>query len=677
MTNSNSTERFIAAAVRPLADNAEMQMMAAQELRDAFSRRKIETGRAEALAERLERTPGNKRRRWWLYGVVALVSVLALGLGIRDQRRWESASYVLFGMSDPILGDLPHLPIPRAAVMAEADLFGDFRPEQEELLFGARNSPGGREYERLSRRYPEDPAIFAEHAKRLSAWEPLPGNFIGAADRIDPDNGWFRYFAAGCAARKAVDSLRHRKSIRYRVKDPALLDEALKLAREAAEKPRFDSYRDEILLRRLALLPPGDDILGRLFVQEYAWSDGGKDHFVHRALGDAIGAKAEQLAAAGETEEFRKLSKVQEILARRVIENAQSTTLDSLWASVVLNSPSPVTMSKAAKDLGLEEEDHHYQQIEKKHEEVKNRRQGRRTEEFGVRSNIVAKRIRSDGFSARPLDFEELKPGLRAEHALLDRFLSYGGWLVFLVASGLAAFCRFRHGRQARLLSLSLLRALRTRDHLWIIGTGIALPFCGYVAGEHVPSITGADRNILTTLAGSGLRFSAAITLMLSLPVALAPWRLGRLFGRLPKHRWSWLGKVALVAALAAWVGGGVMEHPAGKLRSAEIFQACMIAVGACLAYHFLAGLLGLMLRRREEILRGLMLSRAVIPAYACGMLLMAGASFLFHAEEKAWIARNTFTKIDPAVPSASRFDHETAMQIRADSLEILATPEQ
>jgi hypothetical protein len=423
-----ASERFIAAAVRPFKDNVEMQTMAGQELRDAFARRKIDAGKASPLAERLEETDGDAGMRRWLYGVVALASVVALGFGIRDQRRWESASYVLFAMSDPITDMLPHLPIPRAAVMGEADLFGDFTPDQEELLFGTRHSPFGREFERLSQRYPEDPAIFAEHAKSLASWERPPENFIETGDRIDPDNGWFRYLAAGLAARKAVDTLRYRKSLRYRIKDPALLAEALKLMQQAAEMPRFDSYRDEILLRRLALLQPGNDILGRLFVQEYAWHEGGKDH-IHRALGDAVAAKAEELASMGRAKEFQKLCAAKKILARRVVEHAGSSTLDSLWAAVVLESPSPLTMAKGATDLGLKEEQRHYQEIEANYEEHKKRRKSRRTEEVHTRSSIIANRIRWDFFSALPINSEVLKPGLRAEHALFDRFSCYGaGW---------------------------------------------------------------------------------------------------------------------------------------------------------------------------------------------------------------------------------------------------------
>lgn len=671
---SGAEERFIAAAIRPLGDNAEMQMMAGLELRHALEQGKIEPQKVAALAKRLESANGDQRLHRWFYGAVALVSVVALGLGIQVQRRWESACFGLFGMSDPITGAFPHLPLPRAAIINEPDLLGDFTPDQEELLFGSQRSPYGREFESLSKRYPEDPAIFAEHAKRLSASDELPGNFIETADRIDPDNGWFRYFAAGCAARKAVDLIGNYKPPRYRIKDPALLDEALELMKEAAELPKFDSYRDEILLRRLAELPPGDDFLGRLFLQEYATSEGGKDHG-HRATGHAIGAKAEQLAAKGEAEEFRKLCQTQQALAIRVIENAKSTTLDSLWAALVLKLPSPLTMSKAAKDLGLNEEERHYQRIEENSEKVKKRRESRRTEELHARSSTISRRTRWDAFSAEPIDLDELKPALRAEHALLDRFLSYVGWLVFLLASGLAALCRFRHGKQARLLSLSLLKTLGTKDHLWIMGAGTVFPFGCYLAAEHVPLFAGTDWSVHSALPGNGVRLFATIALMLSLPVAIATWRLALHFGEPPKRRWTWPGKIALAAAIAAWLCGAVMTSV--RSLDAEFTQAGIILAGIPVAYYFVGGLLRVLVRDRSDALRGLLLSRATIPAYISGMLLMAIATFLFRAEEKAWISKDTLTKIDPSVPAESRFDHETAMQIRADSLEILSTEEE
>jgi hypothetical protein len=161
--HSEAEERFIAAAVAPLADNAEMQVVAGEELRDALKRGKIEAGKAGLLAERLEGTLEKERVRLWFYGVVALISLVALAIGLRDLRRWKSASYGLIGMSDPIQGVVPSFPFHRSLMMRPADLMGDFTLAQKELLFGRPGLEPWEAYLRLHRQHPEDPVFHAEH----------------------------------------------------------------------------------------------------------------------------------------------------------------------------------------------------------------------------------------------------------------------------------------------------------------------------------------------------------------------------------------------------------------------------------------------------------------------------------------------------------------------------------
>ena len=212
------------------------------------------------------------------------------------------------------------------------------------------------------------------------------------------------------------------------------------------------------------------------------------------------------------------------------------------------------------------------------------------------------------------------------------------------------------------------------KDHAWIVGLGIVLPFTCYLASETIPALAGAEWSVSRTIPGDAVRIAAALALMVSLPVMVAAWRLDLGWGRHSTSRWQWVGGLAALAAIVAWVGGCTIGEGKHGQGTPELFQAGMIAAGVCVVWHFLIGLLGVLVRGRGEVLKGMVLCRAVIPAYAGGMLLMAGASFLFHAQEKAWIAKDSFTKIDPSVPAASRTDHLTAMQIRADSLRVLDT---
>ena len=87
-------ERFIEAAVSPLGHNAELQMMAAQELRAMISAVPERPGcdLLEEAAESLEKGWPAKRWRQVLYAVTALVAILTVVPVARDYMRWRLAS---------------------------------------------------------------------------------------------------------------------------------------------------------------------------------------------------------------------------------------------------------------------------------------------------------------------------------------------------------------------------------------------------------------------------------------------------------------------------------------------------------------------------------------------------------------------------------------------------------
>jgi len=198
-TNSNpaaekvaAEERFIAAAVAPLGENAEMQVMAGEELRDALERGRIEEGKAGLLSGRLEKAGGERQAVPWFYGVVGLISVAALAIGFRDLRRWETARYGLIGISDPIQSVARFIPFHSSLVMDPPELLGEFAPSRRELLFGEPGAELWEGYSRLHEQHPNDPALYAEHIKLMAGWNKLPADPLRTADEIDPDNGWFR-----------------------------------------------------------------------------------------------------------------------------------------------------------------------------------------------------------------------------------------------------------------------------------------------------------------------------------------------------------------------------------------------------------------------------------------------------------------------------------------------------
>lgn len=667
-------ERFIAAATAPLADNAELQMTAEAELRDAFANGILDPKRAEGAAQILERKqrPGFLRRL--LYGTVILVSLWALAITGRDYLRWKTACGTLFGVDDWINIHLPGIPFVKGPPMAEPGIFGKIKPADQLLLFGDLQVPPAVRYQSLSKRNPEDAAAYAEDAKQKYAWQKFPADFLDRADELDPDNGWFRYFAAGVAASESVQAIDAKGGTEYRIKDPARFADAIRLMEEAAAEPKFDSYRREMLLRRLKVLPPGEDALGRLFAHEYVVTEGPNDHFVHRQVAQAVGAKAREMLTAGDATGLSKLCKTWDLLARRVMDNAASTMPDVLWARIVVTEPPPRELAIAARGLGLETE-------AKRYEARASAIAARRTphpafagwETVNDHGSIRERRSWWLPLPPPPFTDEELKPGRMADHAFVDRMIACAGWAVCLLFAALAAGCRFFRGRGARLLSLSLSRLAGMYDQAWITGAGVVLPFAIHFASRHLEGLAGLRWCIIYSTPGHLLGSDAALALMLALPVAMAQWRLARhLTGRSGPLWWTLPRAIILLAALAVWIFTCVRGDVGAEALPPGAWEAGLVITACCALHPVLAGLFTILCRPWRHALAALALSRMLVPAYLCGALLAAAASLLWHAEEKAWIGRDALTRIDPAIPAASRFHGETAEGVRREWIAIL-----
>lgn len=198
-----ASERFIAAAVRPLADNAEMQMMAGRELRHLLASRRPSANHDALLkdaATSLETAPSRVPWKTWLYALCAVVSILVAIPVIRDYQRLRLASWGLFAMTDPFALALPGPSFGQTVNADVEKLIGDFSPQQELLLFGSRTEGGSVRFRALWDLDPENVAYFSQHfLTSIDGYDPSPPDpkdLLEAADRLDPGNAWFRYIAA-------------------------------------------------------------------------------------------------------------------------------------------------------------------------------------------------------------------------------------------------------------------------------------------------------------------------------------------------------------------------------------------------------------------------------------------------------------------------------------------------
>ena len=679
----DAEERFIAAAVAPLGDNAEMQLMAEGELRSMLegTEPKLTATSLEVAAGNLERA---QSRRWGqvaLYCLTAVASVAMLIPVWRDYQRLEVARWHVFAMTDPV-GALPAMPFVKTPSKKLPGIFGEFSTDEIALLFGDLSKIGeSDQFKVLADLDPENAGFHAEYGRHhCSRSKPLPMNYLATADRLDPDNAWFRYLAAGIAARDGVGEQSRRpkrgagttKVVPFQIWKRKALDEAILLLEEAARLPDYQPYRRELLAKRLAIFPPGDDVLGRKLARDYFFDLQIGGLRIHSEMAQAVSVRAYELAMAGDSAGFQRLVNAWEVFCRRSLEAEPVTWMEPFFTGHSLRIAAE-HLAAAAKDLGLQEEEARYARIQQTFEErraavkatYKNdwdrKRGGMERWQFVNRFNSVA--------NPPPIPDVDLSAACRAEHAMLARLLSAAVWLLFLVAATMAALVRFRHGKQARRVSGSLARVMTWKDHAWIMCAGVLAPFAVFQLVEQFTASSG--RNYVLGVAGASdyLRTTAAAIVMASGAFIAAGRCLGKRLGfrgwRRPMIPALIVCGFGIIAWIAGCVAGGmgyeipidVDEWPQGGLVLTGAL-ACVAAISTAFV-------------NRDAAVRWLPCCRAVVPAYIFAMLVMAATVPCQHGIERYWASRNHM-KIDPSLPAIDPYDYQVAGLIRAEMLEIL-----
>jgi hypothetical protein len=676
-------ERFIAAAVAPLGDNAELQMMAAQELRGGivFGPLQEHCDSLETAAGHLE--TGRDRRRWkkLLYATTAILAVTACIPVILDVLKFRVGQRYLGSRGT---GPVPMPAGPRfgGAVPARLqEIFGHLSANQELLLFGdPAAGPSPDRFRALWAGDPTNPMFFADYARAcVESAAGLPPDFLDSVDRIDPDNGWCHHLAAGVEARDATvqNHVPYRiakpggRFPEYRIKDTSGVAMALRRMAEAAAKPRYDPYESEIYQQRLDVLPPGDDWVGRWLAVDYlqhhppgSWFD---RH--HRDLAEVVAAEAWVLASSGDAPGLAKVAADWETCVARSLQTPATSPVDLLSISSGI-AVATVSLASAARELGLGELAERHERWENQVRLLRAARDddGERAlfrDEGGILSGYL-----DPGYTppAGPphVDGEDLKPGRLADHAVTRRVVA-AVWMVLLAAGALLlALTRYFRGYQPRRLSGALAGILTPADQGWILAGGVLAPFAVHLLLDHATPLGMHDEKF--PLGSILLRFSVAGSILLTLPVLIAMRRLacrlgvlGWDRGTIPERRLvrNAAGLVVIAGFFAVAFSDRIDDDLLGW--SATVTSLGMIVV-------VFASMFG----PRRSVVRWLAVARAAAPAQVLGVLLMALSSLAYHAREKHWIGKDRLSRIEPGIPAANRYQFEVAEGLRAALLKTL-----
>ncbi|MEK7953070.1 hypothetical protein [Luteolibacter soli] len=681
---TDPAERFIEAAVRPLADNAELQMMAAQELRAGLP--------ADPAPEAIsfeEATANLTKPRippWILRSCLFLIVALAIAAllpTVRDCLKIRLALHALIFRGEDPVPLLPALNLEWHPVARLPATFGERSPQQSLLLFGDLSKrPWLDRFQALRDSTPADPALFADYARAsYEDSKALPANFLTSADRIDPGNGWYQHLAAGVAARKVTKLNEVPYHIRkkggsfppYLIIDAPKAAEALDLLQQAAAMPRYETYEDRMLLQRLAVLPPGDNWWDRKLAYDYLliYRPGSWISSRPNELAKLVAARSWELASTGDRHGLEQLASSWETCVIRAIQHSESTPRQIANASYGVTIASHA-ISKAARDLDLPA-------LAARHEAWHEAIKARNTKP----NEQNLDRIRERGglqfadlswTNAPSFNDSELEPGRLADHSLIRRFACAGMIAVFAVAAFLLAVTRFLRGNQARRLSHSLSHVLQPVDYAWILGGGVLLPFAVLLLLDQATPLGLQEFGIRASgcLEGTLLRFLITAAVMLTFPMLLAGRRLDMRLHcvgwnhNTVRERWILVGAAAIPAITIL-----VTAFLRASALSSTVFQI-FFWVAAAMALGFLVALLTCAVEARRKVLFWLVCGRAALPAQLVAILLAALASWTFQARELHWVKMDTVSRWEPGIPATSLREYQAAEQMRRELLEIL-----
>ena len=532
---SDAEERFIAAAVAPLGDNAEMQITAERELRGMMAGRQIADETLEEAGQRLGR--GKIRGRWAVIAAVIL-SLITGGSQVFRLVQQRELIEAFVEMESPE-------EFPESFAKREAT-------EEQRLLIAD-------DAERLWRSHPDNPAYFADYCRFgvTAAGGGLPADFLQTVARIDPENGYFLFVAGTQAAKGSVDQLpgpsRKRGEPKpleqWKIGDEARFEEALSLLYEAVARPKWESYRGEIARARLDVLEAPQDLpdqFGKSSLQTRL------DRRVINRLSEVIAAKAEQCGQNGDREGLRKLARAWEELASRELSQTAVSLFDGLIIGGSIMTPVDYFRDAAGKleDRELEEKFRNRREAfdlvsKQRRENPAGEARNETIEHHGSYLAAVAPLEQFGPSDAPAIQDEDLKPGRLADYALIDRGLALMCWMLLGLACLSAAVYRFRGGTFARQMSGVLSGLIRLGDHAAVFAGGILVPLICLLMVSRLTGFGARDWNCglhgMTIPVGQCL---ATLVMMIGLPIPIARLLLWRRAGFLGqgqgRNRFGW-----------------------------------------------------------------------------------------------------------------------------------------
>lgn len=644
---------LIAAAVEPLADNAEQQLAAISLLAENF-----DAGHpaVPATFARFRKIPAKGRTRPWIIAlhVLAAIALIPSVWSIHSLRRGTSSLGILNTMGSH---ETPSPGIPKTLTA------------EQRLLVGDPSLPELRQKELLHLSDPNRADFYCEYVgKYYTENSAFPPAYLETAARIDPQNSFFLYNAAGRNGGKSVTKVKPStkapdRMVRgkrlppipaeteWAVSDVAEFEKAMALVSEAGRLSRYETYESSLAAQRLPLFDQ-DHFIPR--IHTIAYFAGQTSQVIPiKYVSDLISARAYVLSKNGDTEGFLALHRDYESFLRH-LGNCPDRSVISELVFAASASQSTSNMFHAAERLGLAN-------LAADLKDRKDAFQADRDakaflessfgEQLGREGTILTK------LTAGMLDTQVENPPVHDPDALTAARLAEHDYASAVFASLLACFAALASfgiyvvsrttPRPLHILAKRFSLLLGFRDWAWILGLGVILPTALVLAITRLTPLGGRETGIshhsfLFPLVHIELIF----LLLLTAPTIVLRWRLsGKIspFGLATGFPTPWLAVPAL-GTLAVLVAFPVLEaFPDNRIALATL--ACFPALWVMsLLWVGVLALIG----RRSARLRIATSFQILAPALSLAIILFSALAPLLWESGERWTSRDNFHRVVP-----------------------------
>lgn len=673
------THPLIEAATKPLADNAEQRLAAHALLGETFD--PAHPGGADAMS-RLERV--DRMKRPWL-PMAAICGLAAVSL--------VAFLFIATSMNRSI-GILRALTASDSAMDESA--LTRFSPE-ERLLLGDPALTRLEQKEALHLSDPGRPDFYAEYAGAyFQEHFALPSDYLDTVGRLDPDNAFFLYNAAGkeggdsvsktnSSSAPGVEATRMRDGVElppvpgetaWKADDPAAFGKALEMIGTATGLPRYDTYETALSEARTRLFDQSC-LPGRLHALAYQAAQTTQTISIRKVV-DLLCASAYLSSVEGDEERFLRTRDISEAFLRHlssapqaylVVELIYAASADLITRSLYHGA---VRLGRDDLAASLGERKAAFQELR----DLRNiRKNGAGGTELAIKREGSVIQSRTLPMVAQmvanppSVDGGDLRPGRLADHDFVSALaMSFIVSALFIVALFVLLF-RLRAPRHVKILAGRFAQLLDARDWAWILGAGVALPFALVFSISWLTPFGGRGLGIETTrFLFPVLHFNILLMLLLSVPPVVVRWRLaGRLapFGLDVRAGWFAIS-ICVLGVMASLLPFPIMGWEA--LPS----SAMVVVAGTILLWQgaILVGILRALLGKRESRLPKAIVGHALFPVFLATMVLSVATVPLILGSANHRISEDLLTKVVPT--GLSRFEAGVAAEIRREVNAIL-----